>query len=68
MKDRISNRVIRKRAALKLDMVTRTEKNMLSWFGYVEGMEERFTEQIYMVSDQVEYVLERGQIKSDACV
>lgn len=41
--------------------VARLEKGMLSWFGYLERMDERFTQQIYMGS--VEGRVGRGRYR-----
>ena len=42
------NEVIRERCGVKEDVVTKFEKSMLRWFGYVERMSEcRLTKGIY---------------------
>lgn len=38
--DIVRNSVIRKRCELKEDVVTRTEKGTLRWFGHTERMDE----------------------------
>jgi hypothetical protein len=39
---------IREECGVKEDVVTKIEKNMLRWFGHVEGMDEtRLTKEIY---------------------
>ena len=43
------NEIVRERCCLKEDVVSKVEKSMLRWFGYVERMSERrLTKEIYM--------------------
>jgi hypothetical protein len=45
---RVRNQVIREEFGMKEYVVTQIEKNMLSWFGHVERMDERrLTKEIY---------------------
>jgi hypothetical protein len=41
LSDRVRNEVITKDCGVKEDVVTKIEKNMLRWFGYVERMDKR---------------------------
>jgi hypothetical protein len=41
LSDRVRNEVIRDECGVKKDVVTKIEKNMLTWFGHIERMEER---------------------------
>jgi hypothetical protein len=50
LSDRLRNEVIREECGEKENVVTIIENNMLSWFGHVERMDERwFTKVIYEV-------------------
>jgi hypothetical protein len=45
---RVRNELLREKCGVKQDVVTKIEKNMLTWFGHVERMDERrLTNEIY---------------------
>jgi hypothetical protein len=57
LSDRVRNELIREECGVKVDIVTKIEKNMLGWFGHVERMDGRkLTKQIY-VADLGEHCL-----------
>jgi hypothetical protein len=41
LSDRVKNEVIREESGLKEDVVTKTEKNMLRWFGHLARNDEK---------------------------
>jgi hypothetical protein len=80
LSDTVRNEVIREQCGVKEDVMTKIEKNMLTWFGHVERTyERRLIKEIYKAQlsdnavrgrpkrtflDQIREVLEKGQVKS----
>lgn len=65
-KDLIRNSVIWEQASVKVELLTRVEKSILSWFGHVERMDQRrSTNQIYVGS--VNGCIVMGSLKCTFC-